>query len=349
MQKGILTLSNAIWNAKRRYKVNSVVKFGNAVYQNSTGRNSSPDLLIDWVLIKDDVSGTTQLRREPFIYTSGAQEFTLPEAAAQIVLVTVNGNAMYDYTILSDTLVRIDLPLIPTVRVVIHYLVDLNTDIAPYYTQTQVDAIASDKVDKVAGLGLSQNNFTNALKTAYDNAVTAITNLLTTGVRLITTGEINKLSSLSGTNTGDQDLSGLQPTLTAGSGITISGTTISATGGGTSGEYTSTDLNLTATSGITTLTFISASWVRDAGMETIYLYFSMTPTGVTSCAFTLDLINPNGSLPLNTMIGTGAASTYLNTVPMTADILSSGLARVVLRSKDANEHSGYIIITYKKA
>jgi len=141
MQKGILTLSNAIWNAKRRYKVNSVVKFGNAVYQNSTGRNSSPDLLTDWVLIKDDVSGTTQLRESRQIYTSGAQEFTLPEAAAQIVLITVNGAPVYDYTILSDTLVRVDLPLVPTVRVVIHYLVDLNLDTAPYYTQAQVDAL----------------------------------------------------------------------------------------------------------------------------------------------------------------------------------------------------------------
>ena len=310
MQKGILTLSNAIWNTKRRYKVNSVVKFGNAVYQNSTGRNSSPDLLTDWVLIKDNVSGTTQLRESRQIYTSGAQEFTLPEAAAQIVLVTVNGGVVYDYTILSDTLVRIDLPLVPTVRVVIHYLVDLNLGTVPYYTQAQVDAIASDKVDKVAGLGLSQNNFTNSLKTAYDSK---------------------------------------QDALTAGSGILITGATISATGGGTSGEYASTDLNLTAINGINALTFISANWVRNTGMETIYLYFSMTPTGVTSCAFAFDLINPNGSLPLNMMIGTGAGSTYLNTVPITADIFSTGSARVVLRTKDANEHSGYLIITYKKA
>jgi len=151
MQKGILTLSNAIWNAKRRYKVNSVVKFGNSVYQNSTGRNSSPDLLTDWVLIKDNVSGTTQLRRSRQIYTSGAQEFTLPEAAAQIVLVTVNGGVVYDYTILSDTLVRIDLTLVPTVRVVIHYLVDLNLGAVPYYTQAQIDAMLPAGSNKTKG------------------------------------------------------------------------------------------------------------------------------------------------------------------------------------------------------
>jgi len=84
---------------------------------------------------------STQLRQEPFIYTTGAQEFELPEAAAQIVLVTVNGTPVYDYTVLSDTLVRVDLLLVPTVRVVIHYLIDLNLDIAPYYTQAQVDAL----------------------------------------------------------------------------------------------------------------------------------------------------------------------------------------------------------------
>jgi len=296
---------------------------------------------------------STQLRREPFIYTTGAQEFTLPEASAQIVLVTVNGSTVYDYTVLSDTLVRIDLPLVPTVRVVIHYLVDLNLDTAPYYTQAQVDGIASGKVDKVAGKGLSVNDFTDALKTAYDNAVAWIS---TNGTNLI--NHLSNSENPHGVTKAQIGLSNVpntdftntkQDTLTAGAGINITGSTISATGGGTSGEYASTDLNLTPIIGITTLTFISASWVRNAGMETIYLYFSMTPTGVTSCAFTLNLINPNGSLPLNTMIGTGAGSTYLNTVPMTADILSSGLARVVLRSKDANDHSGYIIITYKKA
>jgi len=96
----------------------------------------------DYILLKK----LTQLRQEPQIYTSGAQEFTLPEAAAQIVLVTGNGGVIYDYTILSDTLVRIDLPLVPTVRVVIHYLVDLNLGAVPYYTQAQVDAM-------LAGIG----------------------------------------------------------------------------------------------------------------------------------------------------------------------------------------------------
>ena len=53
--------------------------------------------------------------------------------------------------------------------------------------------------------------FTTALKTAYDNAVSSLATLLATGSRLITTSEITKLSNTSGTNTGDQNLSGLVP------------------------------------------------------------------------------------------------------------------------------------------
>jgi hypothetical protein len=46
-------------------------------------------------------------------------------------------------------------------------------------------------------------SFTTALKTAYDGAKTNIDALLLTGSRLITTGEIAKLSNTSGTNSGD--------------------------------------------------------------------------------------------------------------------------------------------------
>jgi len=50
--------------------------------------------------------------------------------------------------------------------------------------------------------------FTTALKTTYDGVVSGYTALMLTGSRLITTGEITKLSNTSGTNTGDQDLTG---------------------------------------------------------------------------------------------------------------------------------------------
>jgi hypothetical protein len=58
---------------------------------------------------------------------------------------------------------------------------------------------------------------TDVLKAAYDGAVTALNALLLTGQRLITSGEITKLSNTSGTNTGDQ-------TITLTGDVTGSGT-----------------------------------------------------------------------------------------------------------------------------
>lgn len=58
---------------------------------------------------------------------------------------------------------------------------------------------------------------TDVLKSAYDGAVTALNALLLTGQRLITSGEIAKLSNTSGTNTGDQ-------TITLTGDVTGSGT-----------------------------------------------------------------------------------------------------------------------------
>ncbi len=156
---------------------------------------------------------------------SGSSTFTLP-TFAQIIEVSVNGWSTENYTTPNDTTVVINDTINTGQQVVILYLVDENVNIAPYYTQAQVDAIASNKVDKVVGFGLSKNDFTDVLKakldsitaiftttlkTTYDNTATALTNLLATGSRLITTGEITKLSNITGTNTGDQDLSGLAP------------------------------------------------------------------------------------------------------------------------------------------
>jgi len=76
---------------------------------------------------------------------------------------------------------------------------------------TAVGLLITNKVDKVTGYSLTKNDLTDALKTAYDNAVSSLTTLLATGSRLITSAEIAKLSNTSGTNTGDQDLSGLVP------------------------------------------------------------------------------------------------------------------------------------------
>jgi len=83
--------------------------------------------------------------------------------------------------------------------------------IAGLATTTYVDTQDALKVDKVAGYSLTKNDLTDLLKTAYDNAVSSLATLLATGQRLITSAEITKLSNLSGTNTGDQNLTGLVP------------------------------------------------------------------------------------------------------------------------------------------
>ena len=59
-------------------------------------------------------------------------------------------------------------------------------------------------------LDLITEPFTTSLKSLYDGAVTSINNLLLTGQRLITSGEITKLSNTSGTNTGDETTSSIQ-------------------------------------------------------------------------------------------------------------------------------------------
>lgn len=39
-----------------------------------------------------------------------------------------------------------------------------NTNLSDYYTKSQTDDLISEKVDKINGMGLSENNFTNAEK-----------------------------------------------------------------------------------------------------------------------------------------------------------------------------------------
>ena len=46
---------------------------------------------------------------------------------------------------------------------------DENVDLSDYYTKSQISNLLSGKVNKVTGMGLSTNDFTNALKTKLDN------------------------------------------------------------------------------------------------------------------------------------------------------------------------------------
>ena len=49
--KVTLVNSNQNWSQKRRYKINNVVSYLGSIYQNSTGINTDPSLLTDWVTV----------------------------------------------------------------------------------------------------------------------------------------------------------------------------------------------------------------------------------------------------------------------------------------------------------
>jgi len=61
---------------------------------------------------------------------------------------------------------------------VLQSISDLTTAIANRYTKSETDTLLSSKVDKVNGKGLSTNDLTDILKTAYDSAGTNLVNHL---------------------------------------------------------------------------------------------------------------------------------------------------------------------------
>lgn len=69
--------SNQGWNPKKRYKINEVVSYLGNIYQNSTGINSDPLLVNDWIVVK-------KMDAVPVVYgndfiDSGTHQFTVPE------------------------------------------------------------------------------------------------------------------------------------------------------------------------------------------------------------------------------------------------------------------------------
>lgn len=81
----------------------------------------------------------TKIEKFSVLY-SGSSTFTLP-TFAQIIEVSVNGWSTENYTTPNDTTVIINEAINTGQQVVILYLVDENLNIAPYYTQAQVDAL----------------------------------------------------------------------------------------------------------------------------------------------------------------------------------------------------------------
>lgn len=69
--------SNENWNAKKRYKINTVVTYVGLIYQNSTGANSDPLLGNDWIVLKK-LDVIPVIFYDDFV-DSGTHEFIVPE------------------------------------------------------------------------------------------------------------------------------------------------------------------------------------------------------------------------------------------------------------------------------
>ena len=81
--KVTLVNSNQNWSQKRRYKINNVVSYLGSIYQNSTGINTDPLLLTDWVLLNN---ASTPIIMDGIIgvtagFIVGQTIFTLPAGA----------------------------------------------------------------------------------------------------------------------------------------------------------------------------------------------------------------------------------------------------------------------------
>lgn len=274
-----------------------------------------------WVEI--DLS-TSSIEVDDFEYTTGLQQFNLSNTASQILSVSVNGWSTENYTVINSDTILINDVIGMGQQVVIRYLTDLTTGISPYYTKLQTDAIASNKVDKVVGFGLSKNDFTDVLKakldsitaiftttlkTTYDNTATALTNLLATGSRLITTGEITKLSNITGTNTGDQDLSGLAPKI--------------------SPVLTGTPTAPTAIAGTNTNQIATTAFVTTANSETVKTTGNQTISGTKT--FSSPVIIPNGVNP-NEGVNIGQLNAFVpsGTVNLTGTQTINGIKSFLL-------------------
>lgn len=80
--------SNQVWNAKKRYKINEVVTLFGTAYQNTTGRNSNPSDLTDWIKTSG-VSGESVPYFSDFTFVAEELGFILP-TGVKITAVSVN-------------------------------------------------------------------------------------------------------------------------------------------------------------------------------------------------------------------------------------------------------------------
>jgi len=62
LRKVSLVNGNPAWDENKRYSVNEVVSYNGNDYQNTTGKNSNPELLNDWIVTSEGIKPYTDFR-----------------------------------------------------------------------------------------------------------------------------------------------------------------------------------------------------------------------------------------------------------------------------------------------
>lgn len=101
LQKLQLTNNVADWDENQRYLVNAVVKKDGRTYQNTTGVNSDPADLDDWVLLDAPSGGFTSYWSD-FAYVD-TNDFTVPNNLI-ITQVLLNEKDITTYSLSGTTL-----------------------------------------------------------------------------------------------------------------------------------------------------------------------------------------------------------------------------------------------------
>jgi len=115
MQSKVTLYNNSqTWNPKRRVRINDTVNYLGYTYQNSTGINSDPLLLVDWVIVKK-TSDEVIIYDADFV-DSGTHEFTVPTGiyiqnaflnGAQVSPFTQTGTTVTVTNSVTDDLVKL--------------------------------------------------------------------------------------------------------------------------------------------------------------------------------------------------------------------------------------------------
>jgi hypothetical protein len=124
---------------------------------------------------------------------------------------------------------------------------------------------------------------------------------------------------------------------------------VGGVGGGSvaEGEFIASDLNLTAITNVSTVTFSKAIYTDIGKTRTIYLSMYVTPTATGGCGIRLDLIGLLANFTGN-LVGSGTARSGIgNYNSCTVQSITGINANITFKVADTNQHSVYLTITYK--